>query len=319
MNTFLALNITTIGMVVVLIGSVISLLSTSSGWNAFLRITRIASRVTFNPPLPDNLIFRPTIVTERQAIAIAIVAGGIALAIMVSSTTMTTSATSMMTFFGWRLGSTMVVSMASLLLVGGGTVWYLRHRYITSIEQSITVAMDRLATAMDSGRSFSQALASVVASLPPSPLRAEWQWLLERLGALRHDGTRLMLHEVCALLAAQTLSPRQATVLLRLSDALNRPHDAQVAAIRTIVAAMNDSAKRESTMTIELAQLRTSGIAIFLINVGITIYLSIMQMDKVLKAYGTPFGIAVAIGLGLMMIAPLVIGEWLSRVDDVTY
>jgi len=318
MNTFLALNVVTIGVVILLIGSTITILSTARGWNAFLRITRITSQVEFTPPLPDNLIFRPAIMTERQAIGVTIIVGILALAINLIMTTPTTTPLAI-TMIGQRLGFTIGITMASLLLVGAGTVWYLRNRYITSIERSITVAMDRLATAMNSGRSFSQALAGVVASLPPSPLRTEWQWLLERLGALRQDGTRLMLHEVCALLAAQTLSPRQATVLLRLSDALNRPHDAQVAAIRTIVAAMNDSAKRESTMTIELAQLRTSGIAIFLINVGITIYLSIMQMDKVLKAYGTPFGIAVAIGLGLMMIAPLVVGEWLSRVDDVTY
>jgi Flp pilus assembly protein TadB len=301
--------------VLVVIGGVISLLETDRGWNAFLRIFGLQRFVTVTPPLPESLIFRPQILRRRDVILLVV--GGTTLVstlaiALLQGTVPQLPPDALPAQIGWIV----VIGVGSGIALAVVVVQIARMRYLTQLDRMLVPAFDRLLTAMTSGRSFSQALATVTFSLPESPLRAEWQWLLEHLGALRGDGTRMMLHEVCATLAAQTISPRHASALLRLGDALQRPHDAQVSSIQVMVQAMQEMARRQSFMTVELAQLRTSGIAITLINLGLTVYLAIVQWDRMVTAYTSPVGPFVAcLFLGLICL-PIVAGWWLSRLDD---
>lgn len=298
-------------------GTFVAVIQTHWGWEWMIRLFRLQRFVNVAPPLPANLVFRPPVLRESTLAGVLVIVGLLSMggALVAGDSGPAVVVSSLMQRFWSISGTTMALAVIGVAL----TVQVARQRYIDAIDRELLPAMDRLATAMDTGRSFSQALATVVASLPLGPLRTEWQWLLDRLGASRSDGTRMMVHEVCATLAAQTLSAKHATVLLRLSDALNRPHDAQVSAVQALVRAMQETARRMSTMTIELAQMRTSGIAIFLINVGITLYMGIVQWNYMVTAYRGVVGVLAAMVFGTMMLAPLVVGQWLSRVDDVQF
>lgn len=301
------------------LGVIVQWLQTRSGWQWIVWLTqRIAPT---HPPLdlPDTLIFRPVFLTERQMLLLVVGAGMAGMTGAVMSIPAESSLPTALRTAWAHAGYAMALTGGAIILMILAAVGYFRHRYQTTLDEHLLSALDRLVTAMDAGRSFSQALAGVIESLPRGPLHTEWRWLLDHLGAQRPDGTRLMLHEVCLVLAMQTPSVRHATVLMRLGDALNRPHDAQVAALRTIVTAMHDAERRASTMRVELAQMRTSGLAIFIINVAIIAYLGVVQWPKMVAAYTGPLGLPAAVIFGSMILAPLVAGQWLSRADDLSY
>lgn len=65
--------------------------------------------------------------------------------------------------------------------------------------------------------------------------------------------------------------------------------------------------------------MRNTGIALFLINVGITLYLFIVQHERFLTAYRSEMGVLAGAVLALVVGAPLIGGYLLGRAEDITY
>jgi hypothetical protein len=82
---------------------------------------------------------------------------------------------------------------------------------------------------------------------------------------------------------------------------------------------MQASDRRASMLATELSQMRNTGIALFLINVGITLYLFVVQNERFLTAYRSEIGVIVGAVLALVVSLPLVGGYLLGRAEDVTY
>ncbi|MGB9751222.1 MAG: hypothetical protein C0183_09445 [Roseiflexus castenholzii] len=254
--------------------------------------------------LDPALRWRPPVMSASRLLAICVIAA-LAILIVVS-----------------RIGPLLV----AIVLMGPVTaliiwalLWFEEQRYATRIDATLPATVGRLEAQLRAGSGLQPAIEKVIADMPASPLKAEWSWFLERLGQPLAAGALATATMVCAALRAQTPSRRHATFLSHLEIAIDQPHAALVQRVRAAYEAMQASDRRASMLATELAQMRNTGIALFLINVGITLYLFIVQHERFLTAYRSDIGVGVGAVLALVVGAPLIGGYLLGRAEDIAY
>jgi hypothetical protein len=162
-------------------------------------------------------------------------------------------------------------------------------------------------------------LERVIADMPTGPLRAEWSFILGRLGTPLANHSLATAGQVVAALAAQTPSARHATFLGHLEVALDQTHDVLTRRVMAAYSALQAAEQRRSQAATELAQMRYSGLAISLAGLGMAIYLVFTQQERFLAAYqGAPGLIAGAVVVSAL-IAPLIGGMLLARAEELDY
>lgn len=250
------------------------------------------------------LRWRPPVISASRLLAICVIAALVIL-IVVS-----------------RIGPLLV----AIALAGPATallIWALlrveEHRYTARIDAALPAIVGRLEAQLRAGSGLQPAIEKVIADMPLSPLKAEWSWFLERLGQPIAGGSLATATTVCAALRAQTLSRRHATFLSHVEIAIDQPHASLVQRVRAAYEAMQASDRRASLLATELAQMRNTGIALFLINSGMTLYLFIVQHERFVTAYSSDMGVFAGIALALVAGAPLIGGYLLGRAEDITY
>lgn len=221
--------------------------------------------------------------------------------------------------FSNNLLASVGLAIVGALMIPVAVSFLAEQRYRADIDRQLTPAVGRLATLMRTGIAFPQALNQVVAAMSPGALRQEWQWMVQSFGRPTDAGTPALPPVVCESLAAQTLSPNHAAFLLHVGNALTSTHSEQVNRIETAYRAMIEQQRRASRMAAELAQMRNTGIVLFLANVIIVSYLFLVQRDRFITAYTSEFGILVAPIVFGAMVAPLIGGFLLGRADDLVY
>jgi hypothetical protein len=191
-------------------------------------------------------------------------------------------------------------------------------RYVTRLDAELPAAVARLAAALRSGGSYPLALERVTHDLAAGPLRAEWQFVLERLAA---PDTRGLVGpaQVAGALARQTPSPRHAALLEHLEVALGQTHDVLVQRVEAAAEALFAAERRRSAAATELAHMRYSGVAIGLAGLAMFIYLALTQSERMARAYQGPLGLPAGIAVAAALAAPFVAGVLLARTDDVEY
>jgi Flp pilus assembly protein TadB len=204
------------------------------------------------------------------------------------------------------------------LLIWCMLLW-LEARYTDQLDRQLPPAVGRLGAILRSGASFQAALTQIVADLPDSPLRTEWAFLLERLGAPLEGGLLATPTRIAAALALQTPSARHAQLLGHLEVALAQTHDVLVQRIQAAGAALYASEQRRSAAATELAQMRYSGLVIGLAGLVTAVYLMITQHERVVRAYQGPIGATAAVVVIVALVAPVLAGILLSRADDLEY
>lgn len=221
-----------------------------------------------------------------------------------------------------RIGTLMV----AIVLAGPATalliwllLWFEEQRYSARLDGALPAAVGRLEAQLRAGSGFQPALEKITIDMPAGPLRAEWEWFLGRLGQPIAGGSLATATTVCAALLAQTPASRHATFLGHLEIALDQPHATLIQRVRAAYEAMQAADRRASTLKTELAQMRNTGIALFLINAGITLYLFVVQRERFLTAYSGDLGMLAAGVLAMLMCAPLLGGYLLGRVEDLDY
>ncbi|MGB9754892.1 type II secretion system F family protein [Roseiflexus castenholzii] len=219
--------------------------------------------------------------------------------------------------------SNLVVSVATAiigaLILPSAVSWVAERRYRADIDRQLTPAVGRLATLMRTGIAFPQALGQVVDDMTPGALRQEWQWMTQTFGRPTDAGTPALPSVVCEALAEQTLSANHAAFLLHVGNALTATHPEQVSRIETAYRAMIDQQRRASRMAAELAQMRNTGVVLFLANMIISVYLFLVQRDRFLTAYTSEFGLLAAPIVVGAMLAPLIGGFLFSQADELVY
>jgi hypothetical protein len=217
------------------------------------------------------------------------------------------------------------VLLAALLAGPAGVLiaWALLHvlelRYRDALDRALPAAVGRLAARLRSGASFQAALARVVADLPEGPLRAEWGFVVERLGVPLADGGPAQPAQVVRALADQTASARHTVFLEHLEVALGQPHDVLTQRTQAASEALYAAELRRSAATTELAQMRYSGMAIGLAGTGMAGYLAATQVERVARAYEGPLGLVVGMIVVVALGAPFVAGHLLSQANDLDY
>ncbi|MCS6841945.1 MAG: hypothetical protein NZ699_01745 [Roseiflexus sp.] len=254
--------------------------------------------------LDPALRWHPPVIAASRLLAICIVAS-ITILVIVSR-------------IGPLLVAIVLAGPATALLIWA-LLWFEEQRYVNRIDAALPATVGRLEAQLRAGSGLQPAIEKVIADMPASPLKAEWSWFLDRLGQPLTAGSLATATTVCAALRAQTPSRRHATFLSHLEIAIDQPHASLVQRVRAAYEAMQASERRTSMLATELAQMRNTGIALFLINVGIALYLFIVQHERFLKAYRSDVGVLVGIGLALVVSAPLIGGYMLGRAEDITY
>jgi Flp pilus assembly protein TadB len=254
--------------------------------------------------LDPALRWRPPVIAASRLLAICVVA---ALMILIA-----------VSRIGPLLVAVVLAGPATALIIWA-LLWFEEQRYATRIDAALPATVGRLEAQLHTGSGLQPAIEKVIADMPASPLKAEWSWFLERLGQPLATGSLATATTVCAALRAQTPSRRHATFLSHLEIAIDQPHASLVQRVRAAYEAMQASDRRASMLATELAQMRNTGIALFLINVGITLYLLIVQHERFLTAYRSEMGVFVGAVLALIVSAPLIGGYLLGRAEDVTY
>ena len=262
----------------------------------------------FTPPGADivdpALRWRPPVIAASRLLAVCVIAALVILVIL--------------SRVGPLLVAVVLAGPATALLVWA-LLWFEERRYVARIDAALPAFVGRLEAQVRTGSGLQPAIEKVIADMPASPLKAEWSWFLERLGQPIANGLLATAATVCAALRAQTPSRRHATFLGHLEIAIEQPHAALVQRIRAAYEAMQASNRRVSMLTTELSQMRNTGIALFLINVGITLYLFVVQNERFLTAYRSEIGVIVGAVLALVVSLPLIGGYLLGRAEDVTY
>ncbi|MFQ3630800.1 type II secretion system F family protein [Roseiflexus sp.] len=254
--------------------------------------------------LDPALRWHPPVISASYLLAICVIA---ALVILI-----------VMSRVGPLLVAIVLAGPATALLIWV-LLWVEEQRYAVRLDEALPASVGRLEAQLRSGSGLQPAIEKVIADMPASPLKTEWSWLLERLGQPIAGGSLATATTVCAALRAQTPSRRHATFLGHLEIAIDQPHTSLVQRVRAAYESMQASDRRASLLATELAQMRNTGIALFLINVGITLYLFIVQHERFVTAYRNDAGVLVGTVLALVVGAPLIGGYLLGRTEDITY
>lgn len=256
------------------------------------------------PQAEPALTWSAPIVSSSQFLAICAVAG----ALVIAGLTLLTP-----------LFVATILAAPLVTLVVWGALQMMEMRYVARLDAELPAAVGRLAAALRSGGSFPLALERVTRDIAAGPLRAEWQFVLDRLAA--PDARRGLAGpaHVAGALARQTPSPRHAALLEHLEVALSQTHDVLVRRVEAAAEALFAAERRRSAAATELAQMRYSGIAIGLAGLTMFAYLAATQYERIVRAYQGPLGVPVGIAVAVALAAPFVAGVLLSRTDDVEY
>jgi hypothetical protein len=198
-------------------------------------------------------------------------------------------------------------------------LWLKEQSYISALDGSLPAAVGRLEAQLRSGSGIQAAIEKVLLDLPPSPLRSEWAWFIEHLGVPLGARTLATAPVVCSALLAQTPSRRHASFLAHLETALDQPHSALVRRMGAAAEALQAAQRRRSTAVTALAQMRNSGVVLFLAALTISIYLIAVQRERVVRAFEGDLGFVIGLIFVAAITAPLVAGHLLARVDDLDY
>jgi hypothetical protein len=208
-------------------------------------------------------------------------------------------------------------AVAALVVRLGFT--FATYRYNQQLERELTPAIGRLSALLSGGLGLRTALERILADMPNGPLRNEWIWLIQQQGTPLADGSIATLRQVIAALAAQTSNPRHETLLNHLVVVADQPQDLQARRCAAAYAALQASERRREEALTELAQMRYSGLAVGGAGCLMAFYLITTQWERVWVAYSSPLGMFFAIIVALALLAPIIGGFWLSRVEDVDY
>lgn len=217
----------------------------------------------------------------------------------------------------------MLLALILAMPVTLGVIWLLARsretHYCEQIDRLLPGAVGRLHMQMAAGDSFALAIEKLVADMPPSPLQAEWQYIVGSMQRPLSTGLLATDAEVVYALGAQTPSIRHSVFLGHLEVALAQPQDAQVKRISAAHSGLLEAEQRRSNAVTELAQMRYSGYAIGLAAIVMALYLVWTQWDRFITAYTGPLGPFAGVFVGAALIAPFVMGDVLARVADVDY
>jgi Flp pilus assembly protein TadB len=256
-------------------------------------------------PVDDPaLLWAPPITTPGQLLAAAIAASLIVIVAL--------------SFLAPLFVAVVLAPPAASLLVWG-MLRLQEARYIARLDDALPAVVGRLAGYLNAGGGFQSALGRVVTDLPDGPLRGEWSFLAERLAAPVSRVGVAAPGQVVAALARQTPSRRHAAFLSHLEVALGQTHDVLTRRVAAAADALQAAERRRSAASTELAQMRYSGFAIGMAGLGMAGYLGLSQPDRVARAYQGPLGLAAGLLVAAALLAPIIGGMLLARVDDIDY
>jgi hypothetical protein len=202
----------------------------------------------------------------------------------------------------------------ALLLAGPVTalvisvlLWSLRARYQAAIDNALPAAVARLSAQLVANNGIQQSL------------QLEWAFLLDHLGVPLEGGRLATPAQVVAALAAQTPSRRHRALLGQLEIALDQTHDVMVQRMQAASDALYAADRRRSAAATELAQMKYSGVAVGLAGVVMAAYLAMIQWERMQAAYTGTLGLIVGTLVVLALLAPVIGGVLLSRVEDLDY
>lgn len=256
------------------------------------------------PALPPALVYLPPILTPG-----ALAGGSLALALL------TTLA------LGLSGALWLALLLAPVALALG--VWLLclwaEQRYRAALDAALPAAVARLAAQVRQGSGVQSALATILADLAPGPLASEWQWLLRQLGQPLPDGRLTTLRDTVVALSQATPSRRHRTWLQHLAGCVDQAHDVIRARLEAAAQALYAADRRRSAAVTELAQMRYSGMVVSLAGGGLGLYLLLTQWERARVVYQGWLGLAAGLIVGGALVAPLIGGFLLARVDDLDY
>jgi Flp pilus assembly protein TadB len=254
--------------------------------------------------VPSALLWTPPVATEQQLLIFCLIAVLIVVIVL----------------------SSIIPVFIALVLAGPATafllwllLWIREQQYTAALDRALPAAVGRLGTQLRSGSGIQPALEKVVADLPAGPLKAEWSYIIAYFGAPLPGGSLATPQQVVAALAAQSPSPRHATLLGHMEVALGQTHDVLIKRVQAAYSALHAAEQRRSSAATELAQMRYSGIAIGLAGVGMATYLALTQWKRFTLAYQGPIGLIAGFIVGSVLLMPFIGGFLLSRTDDVDY
>ena len=268
-----------------------------------VRITRLMTRAP-SFPVEAALIWTPPIVSETQLLTVSLVCALIVIVALIKAVPM----------------------FLALLLAGPVTAGLIylaqrifENRYRARLDKHLVAAVGRLGAQLRSGQGIQGALGRVVADLPDGPLKAEWTFIVERLGVPLQGGSLATPQEVVAALAAQTLSARHAGFLQHLEVALTQTFDVLVRRVDAAYLALQHSEQRASQASTELSQMRYSGLAVGGAGLFMAAYLAWSQYERMRLAYTGPIGLIAGFLVCAALISPLIAGMLLSQAEDLDY
>lgn len=222
--------------------------------------------------------------------------------------------------------STMAPLFVAVILAGPvaaiaiwALLWLLEQQYRSKLDSALPAAVGRLEAQLRGGSGLQTALQRVLVDMPGGPLRAEWSFIVAKLGTPLYSHTLATPANVVEALLVQTPSPRHATFLGHLEMALEQPHSAMVQRVRAAYIALQAAEQRRSTANTELSQMRYSGIAISLAGLTMALYLLLTQQQRFAVAYQGLLGTLVGAVVVAALLAPFVGGYFLSQAEDLDY
>ncbi len=255
-------------------------------------------------PIGDALQFVPPIVTGTELLRLSTLSAiGILLVLQLIG----------------PLFMAVVLTGPATSLVIAGLLSLAEARYRNQLDEALPEAVNRLAAQLAAGNGFQQALEGVTSDLPHGPLRTEWLWILDRLGTPLSGGRLATVTDVVAALVVQTPSKRHHALLSHLEVALDQTHDVLLKRVLAAGEALHAAARRKSAAVTELAQMKYSGIAVGLAGVVMALYLLLTQWERMAVAYRGDIGLIVGGVVLLALLAPLIGGVLLARIEDVDY
>lgn len=193
-------------------------------------------------------------------------------------------------------------------------------KYRARLDADLVPALGRISALLRSSTSVQGALHKVASDLPPqSPLRAEWSFMLERLGAPMADGKIAGMPQVIGALLEQTTSERHRTFLGHLESVIGQDQSMLAARVAAAYHALQSGEQRRSKAATALAQVRYGGMAIGGSGVFISLYLFFQTKERFIAAYSGPLGIIVGPLMLVALSAPIIGGLLLSRAEDIDY
>lgn len=279
------------------------ILHSGLGKGLVVRITRMMTPA-LSYPIETALLWTPPIVSETQLLTVCLSCALIVLIVLLKAMPM---------FLALLAAAPVTIGLIYL------AQRILEARYRNRLDKALVAAVGRLGAQLRSGQGIQGALSKVVLDMPDGPLKAEWQFIIERMGVPLQSGSLATPQEVVAALAAQTPSARHASFLQHLEVALTQTFDVLCRRVDAAYAALQHSEQRASQANTELSQMRYSGLAVGGAGLFMAAYLFFTQSDRMARAYTGTLGVIVGAIVVAALVSPLIAGVLLSQADDMDY